>query len=111
MSELYGEGDELAAREFEKILDEEEPDLVHLHAFTRGVSLKIVRAAKARQIPVVFTYHTPTVTCTRGTMMRWGRIPCDGEMLGRRCTACTLHGLGIESPCCYGLHRCRRLAA
>jgi glycosyltransferase involved in cell wall biosynthesis len=96
VSELYGEGDELAAREFAKILDQERPDIVHLHAFTRGVSLKIVRAAKAREIPVVFTYHTPTVTCTRGTMMRRGRIPCDGEMLGRRCTACTLQGLGLN---------------
>jgi glycosyltransferase involved in cell wall biosynthesis len=96
ISELYGEGDEVGAREFAKILDEERPDIVHLHAFTRGVSLRIVRAAKVRKVPVVFTYHTPTVTCTLGTMMRWGRIPCDGEMLGRRCTACTLHGLGLN---------------
>jgi glycosyltransferase involved in cell wall biosynthesis len=96
VSELYGEGDELSAREFEKILDQEHPDIVHLHAFTRGVSLKIVRAAKARNIPVIFSYHTPTVTCTRGTMMRWGRMPCDGVMLRHRCTACTLHGLGIN---------------
>src|SRR5437763_15339559 len=64
VSELYGEGDELAAREFEKILDKEQPDVVHLHAFTRGVSLKTVRRATERGIPVVFTYHTPTVTCT-----------------------------------------------
>jgi glycosyltransferase involved in cell wall biosynthesis len=103
VSELYGEGDELAAREFEKILDQERPDVVHLHAFTYGVSLKIVRAAKARKIPVVFTYHTATVTCTRGTMMRWGHIPCDGEMLGRRCTACTLHGLGVNRLVAMGL--------
>jgi glycosyltransferase involved in cell wall biosynthesis len=96
VSELYGEGDDLAAREFEKILDEEQPDVVHLHASTRGVSLRIVRAAKAKKISVVFTYHTPTVTCTRGTMMRWDRVPCDGEMLSRRCTACTLHGLGTN---------------
>jgi len=96
LSELYGEGDELAAREFDKILNEEQPNVVHLHAFTRGVSLRIVRAAKARKIPVVFTYHTPTVTCTRGTMMRWGRMPCDGKMLGHRCTACTLQGLGVN---------------
>jgi glycosyltransferase involved in cell wall biosynthesis len=103
VSELYDEGDELAARGFEKILAEERPDTVHLHAFTRGVSLKIVRAAKAKQIPIVFTYHTPTVTCTRGTMMRWGRMPCDGEMLGRRCTACTLQGLGLNHLVATGL--------
>ena len=109
VSELYGEGDELAAREFAKILDEEEPDLVHLHAFTYGVSLKIVRAAKAKQIPVVFTYHTATVTCPRSTMMRWGDIPCDGEMLGRRCTACTLQGLGLNRLVATGIASMPRL--
>jgi glycosyltransferase involved in cell wall biosynthesis len=96
VSELYGDGDELAAREFEKILDEEQPDVVHLHAFTRGVSLKVLRKAKARGVAIVFTYHTSTVTCTRGTMMKWGSVPSDGVMLGRRCTACTLHGLGVN---------------
>ena len=114
VSELYGEGDELAAAEFEKILQQQQPDLVHLHALTRGVSLKVLRAAKTRRIPVLFTYHTPTVTCTRGTMMRWGRIPCDGEMLGRRCTACTVHGLlssrGEDRRWKLG-DRTRRLAA
>src|SRR5262245_26193713 len=61
LRELYGEGDELAAAEFARIMDEEKPDLVHLHGFTRALSLRLVHAAKARQVPVVFTYHTPTV--------------------------------------------------
>jgi hypothetical protein len=37
------------------------------------VSLLIVRAAKASGIRVVFTYHTPTVSCPRGTMMLFGK--------------------------------------
>ncbi len=49
--QLYGPGDLLAVTEFAKILDEELPDLVHLHAFTRGVSLRLVHAAKKRGIP------------------------------------------------------------
>jgi glycosyltransferase involved in cell wall biosynthesis len=93
LRELYGEGDELAAAEFAKILDRERPDLVHLHAFTRGVSLRLVRSAKARGIPVLLTYHTPTVTCQRGTMMRWGKQPCDGLMDLHNCARCTLDGL------------------
>jgi len=93
--ELYGEGDAMAEREFGEILDKEKPDIVHLHAFTRGVSLKLVRAAKAREIPVIFSYHTPTVSCQRGTMMRWGAEPCDGVMDARTCTGCTLHGKGV----------------
>ena len=93
LSELYGEGDELAANEFAKILDEERPNIVHLHASTPAVSVRLVRAAKARGIPVLFTYHTPTVSCQRGTMMRWGTEPCDGLMDAHRCSTCTLHGL------------------
>lgn len=38
LKEIYGEGDQLGAIEFGKILDEEKPDLIHLHAFTRVFS-------------------------------------------------------------------------
>jgi glycosyltransferase involved in cell wall biosynthesis len=95
-AELYGIGDELAAREFDHILEQEQPDVVHLHAFTRGVSLRTVRAAKDRKLPVLFTYHTPTVTCGRGTLVRWGSEICSGEMLQSVCTACALHGHGLN---------------
>jgi hypothetical protein len=46
LRQLYGEGDPHAAAGFERILDEEKPDLVHLHAFTQGVSVLLARAAK-----------------------------------------------------------------
>lgn len=67
LRELYGEGDPEAAMAFAHILDEERPDAVHIHAFTRAVSVLLVRAAKRRGLPVFFTYHTPTVSCRRGT--------------------------------------------
>ena len=94
--ELYGEGDSLSHREFASILDELKPDVVHLHAFTRAVSLRVVREIKQRGIPVAFTYHTPTVSCQRGTLMKWGREPCDGVVRRVRCSQCTLHGLGAS---------------
>lgn len=93
---LYGSGDQRAAREFTRILEEEQPDLVHLHAFTSGVSLRLVRAAKARHLPVVFTYHTPTVSCQRGTLLYMGQEICDGLLRPKRCTRCTLDGLGAS---------------
>jgi glycosyltransferase involved in cell wall biosynthesis len=96
LSEMYGAGDELAANEFEKILIDEAPDLVHLHAHTRAISLNLVNKVKARNIPIVFTYHTPTVTCQRGTMLRWGETECDGFMEPIRCSECSLHGLGLN---------------
>lgn len=94
--DLYGAGDPLAAKEFALLLDQEKPDVVHLHAFTRGVSLQLVREAKARGLPVVFTYHTPTVSCVRGTLLRWGTQVCDGQLRVSRCAPCTLHGRGMN---------------
>jgi glycosyltransferase involved in cell wall biosynthesis len=94
--QLYGLGDAKAAGEFTKILDEEAPDLVHLHALTPATSLQLVRSVKKRNIPIMFTYHTPTVTCQRGTLMRWGSEICDGALDAARCTACTLHGAGLH---------------
>jgi len=95
IADLYGEGSIEAALEFTKILDEETPDLIHMHAYTRGISIRVVREAKQRKIPVVLTYHTPTVSCLRGTLMRWGRIVCDGKLEGDLCARCFLHGMGM----------------
>lgn len=94
--DLYGEGDQLAPRGFGRILDEERPDLVHLHAFTRGVSLRIVREAKQRNLPVFFSYHTPTVSCQRGTLLRWGAEVCDGVLDVHTCARCALHHHGLS---------------
>ena len=95
LREVYGLGSADAAAGFARILDEERPDLVHVHAFTRAVSVLLVQAAKQRGLPVFFTYHTPTVSCQRGTLMAFGKQPCDGVLDIARCSSCSLHGLGI----------------
>ena len=96
IGELYGAGDQRAAIAFAGILNDETPDVVHLHAFTRGVSLRLARAATGRGIPVIFSYHTPTVSCQRGTLVRWGIEVCGGELCAATCTRCTLNGLGLN---------------
>jgi len=93
---LYGQGDPEVADQFAGLLAEVEPDVVHLHAFTSAVSLRLVASVKARGVPVLFTYHTPTVGCQRGTLLRWGTEVCDGEMAMHRCSRCTLHSLGMS---------------
>jgi len=98
LRQLYGEGDDEAARAFLGILKSWRPDLVHLHAFTSAISLQLVRESQQCGAPVVFTYHTPTVTCTRGTLLRWGKEICDGRMDARQCARCTLHGKGVPRP-------------
>lgn len=95
LSDLYGGSDPVSSRIFGKILDEEKPDLVHFHALTYAVSLALVRESKSRNIPAVFTYHTPTVSCQSGLLMIWKKQVCEGFLNARICAACTLYRLNI----------------
>jgi glycosyltransferase involved in cell wall biosynthesis len=95
LPELYGEGDPDAAQSFCEVLKRCRPQLLHLHAFTSGVSIRMLRAAHEYGIPVVFTYHTPTVSCVRGTLLRWGTDLCDGRMDVWQCARCLLERNGV----------------
>jgi len=103
--EVYDEGDADAARAFGSILDSERPEVVHFHAFTRAVSLRALRETARRGVRSVFTYHTPTVSCQRGTLLRWGREVCDGELVTARCSACALHAAGVNRAMSHILGR------
>lgn len=92
---LYGRGEASAAEAILRIVDRERPDVVHQHALTSACSVEASSRIKRAGYPLVFTYHTPTVTCQRGTMLEMGRGPCDGRLDAARCTACTLQGLGL----------------
>ncbi len=98
LAELYGAGDPEGAANFGRLLDQEKPDIVHFHAFTRGASLLAMREARKRKIPLVFTYHTPTVGCQRGSLMRWGSEVCEGKADARICAPCVLHAHGLPKP-------------
>jgi glycosyltransferase involved in cell wall biosynthesis len=98
LEELWGRGDPQAAQEFARILDRERPEIVHLHAFTSAISLLCAEQIRERSIPIVFTYHTPTASCPRGTLLRWGHIPCDGLLLDHRCGACVVAAQGVPAP-------------
>ena len=95
---MYGEGDPVAAAAFAQVLDSEKPDLVHFHTFTPGVSVLCLRETQKRGIPALCTYHTPTNSCVRGTLLRWGDQVCDGFMDATLCAACFLHSHGIPQP-------------
>ena len=92
---MYGEGDPVAAAGFATVLDEEQPDLVHFHAFTPAVSVLCLRETQRRGIPAVTTYHTPTNSCLRGDLMLWGEAPCDGAVYANRCAACLMNAHGV----------------
>src|SRR6202008_3097509 len=90
----YGVADEIAAENFRAVLRKTRPRIVHLHARTSAVSERLIDAAHDAGAAVIFTYHPPTVSCARGTMMLFGQQPCDGIVEPKRCTTCTLvaHG-------------------
>lgn len=94
--DLYSSHDADAANRLASLMDEEEPDVIHVHAFGRGSALSVVATAAARDIPTVFTYHTPTVSCPRATLMKWGEEVCDGRLDVRQCSACVLQGHGLN---------------
>ena len=98
----YGVPDEVAAQGFRTIVAQARPDIVHLHARTAAVSERLVDVAHAAGARVVFTYHTPTASCVRGTMMLFGETPCDGivETSGAW-PALLLHRVA-EVPCARG---------
>jgi glycosyltransferase involved in cell wall biosynthesis len=92
---VYGV-DGVAAESFAQLLAREQPDIVHQHAVTAACSHDLIARAHARGLPAVFTYHTPAVTCLRGTLLHNGRDRCDGHLEVDRCTPCTLEGLGVN---------------
>jgi glycosyltransferase involved in cell wall biosynthesis len=94
-AELYGRGDGFAAEGLAKVLDQVKPTIVHFHAMTPAISVQSMRAVRKRGIPMVYTYHTPTTTCMRGTLLRWGNEICDGMVKPSLCGACALQGRGL----------------
>ena len=94
----YGEGDSVAASAFQQVLDLEHPQVVHVHAHSPMVSMRLARQVKAAGIPLVFSYHTAAATCQRGTMLRWGEVPCSGRLSTSGCSSCIAHSRGMPKP-------------
>lgn len=93
--DLYGRGDSRSADAFAAIVDAEAPDVVHQHALTPTCSVEWAQRTKRAAKPLVVTMHSPTVSCARGTLMRWGTTPCDGRLDAVTCSACAMQGRGV----------------
>jgi glycosyltransferase involved in cell wall biosynthesis len=73
-----------------RLLDQENPALLHFHTFGLAEA-EIARIARSREIPCIFTYHSPGWTCRREDLLIWGgQEPCDGEVRVLRCSACKI---------------------
>ncbi len=95
-TEISGDMPPAHFEDFKTWIDKQRPDIVHLHSVTRECGYYHARYVRSLNIPLVITYHVPWVTCVRGTMLRWGKVGCDGEMHVARCTACRLHSRGVS---------------
>lgn len=95
VAELYSSDASVDAAGFEAILRKTAPDVLHVHGYTRAVTRRILHMTRALGVRIVYTYHTPTATCLRGTLMRWGDSVCDGRLIVARCTACKLQSRGV----------------
>ena len=94
-AQLYGEENIEATARWIEILKIVAPKILHIHARTPMLNSNVLRHARALGIKVIYTVHTPTAFCQRGTMLEFGVKPCDGLVSLNRCAQCALHGLGV----------------
>lgn len=98
VAELYRATESVSVQDFEQMLDAVRPDVLHVHGYTAAVTRELLSSARQRGARIVFTYHTPTATCVRGTLLRWGTDVCDGFLDAKVCTACMLQAGGLTRP-------------
>jgi len=80
---------------FPELLDEYQPDILHLHGFVQRNGLTHIQWAQQKGVKTVLTFHTPGVSCLRQSLLFKGREICDGEIIINRCAECRLHNTGI----------------
>lgn len=85
------------AEVFNRWLEEQQPDVLHVHSFTTGVGIHEIRQARRLGVRVIATCHLPGFgyMCRAGELMRWGTEPCDGIVIVSKCAACNLSRVGV----------------
>lgn len=63
-----------SAVEFDKIVEQEQPDICHVHNFFPLISPSIYAVCQRHQIPVVQTLHNYRLICTNGVFFRNGTV-------------------------------------
>ncbi|HEX6424801.1 MAG TPA: glycosyltransferase family 4 protein [Acidimicrobiales bacterium] len=78
-----------AQRRFSQLLEDAEPDVVHVHNLFPLLTASVPAVARRRGLPVVWTVHNFRIRCVAGTHFRDGR-PCHDCRPGWRVPA-TVH--------------------
>lgn len=79
------------------LLKKHQGSIYHQHSWTRGCGLAHLRAAREAGLATVVTVHVPGNTCMRGTMLRFGKTPCDGKVREIGCAACWAQSRGVPA--------------
>jgi glycosyltransferase involved in cell wall biosynthesis len=80
---------------WQEILEAVRPTIVDLHSLTSTLGLPHLRAARALRARTLVTVHLPGLVCARGSLLRFGRELCDGDLRRQPCTACRLEARGV----------------
>jgi len=87
--------DQPAPAGWQQVLDTFAPTIVDLHSLTSVLGLAHLRSAREFGARTVVTTHLPGIVCARGTLLRFGHEPCDGDLHVQPCTACRLQARGL----------------
>lgn len=80
-----------SARQFDDLLEEVRPDIVHTHNL-KGFSPSIWQTIARRGIPLVHTLHDYYLVCRRGTMLHK-----NGDACIRRCAGCSVAAIPFRT--------------
>ena len=83
-------------RLFERVLDELQPDVVHLQHLYHH-SMGYIGLAKGRGIPVVYTLHEYLLLCPRGGQMLREDLEICARPIPEKCADCVQH-LSLDPP-------------
>ena len=92
--QLYGIANPDALARWQQVLTKLRPKILHIHARMPMLSSHTLEFARSLGCKVIYTTHTPSAFCARGTMMEMGAQVCDGKLEKSRCTRCVLQNLG-----------------
>lgn len=81
---------------FVALLDQFQPDLVHIHHLV-GLSPRLPALAAARGIPVVATLHDYWFECANGQLVTERGQLCNGPIAGLNCAVCGTQRLGVPA--------------
>lgn len=80
---------------FKQYLEKTKPDIIHFHFISPHDSIAQMKAAKTLSIPIIFTFHTSGLICSRGDLLFYGKRECDGLLNEKICLLCMQKKFGI----------------